>query len=192
MARFSVILDACVLYPAVVRDATMRLALTDLFKARWTDDIHNEWITALLRETNDDGTQRYKEEVLYRTRDLMDKGVRDAKVTGYEYLIPSIELPDSDDRHVVAAAIHAKADAIVTYNLKDFPQEYLVENFDIEIIHPDDFFRSQLDLNTGLAVKAFQNQFASLKKPPLTPEEFLTRLQKAQLVQTANFLKDFF
>jgi predicted nucleic acid-binding protein len=191
MARFSVILDACVLYPAVVRDAVMRLALTDLFKARWSDDIHNEWITALLRETKEDGSQRYKEDILYRTRDLMDKGVRDAKVSGYEYLIPSIELPDPDDRHVVAAAIHAKADAIVTYNLKDFPQDYLAENFDIEIIHPDDFFRSQFDLNTGLAVKAFQNQFSSLKKPPLTSEEFITRLQKVQLIQTASFLKDF-
>jgi predicted nucleic acid-binding protein len=113
MARFSVILDACVLYPAVVRDAAMRLALTDLFKARWSDDIHDEWITALLRETKKDGSQRYKKDILYRTRDLMDKGVRDAKVSGYEYLIPLIALPDPDDRHVVAAAIHAKADAIV-------------------------------------------------------------------------------
>jgi predicted nucleic acid-binding protein len=162
MARFSVILDACVLYPAVVRDAAMRLALTDLFKARWSDDNHDEWITALLRETKKDGSQRYKKDILYRTRDLMDKGVRDAKVSGYEYLIPLIALPDPDDRHVVAAAIHAKADAIVTYNLKDFPQDYLAENFDIEIIHPDDFFRSQLDLNTGLAVKAFQNQLISI------------------------------
>lgn len=191
MARFSVILDACVLYPAVVRDAAMRLALTDLFKARWTDEIHDEWITALLRETKEDGSQKFSKDILHRTRDLMDKGVRDAKVTGYEYIIPAIELPDPDDRHVVAAAIHSNANAIITYNLKDFPQEYLEKNFNLEIIHPDDFFRSQLDLNTGVAVKAFQSQFLSLKKPPLTPDEFLTRLQKAQLVQTASFLKDF-
>ncbi len=103
MAKFSVIYDACVLYPAPLRDLLMHLALTDLFKAHWTDAIHDEWINALLRR------KQYEKKVLERTRSLMDASVRDAKVMGYEWLIDSLALPDSDDRHVLAAAIKVGA-----------------------------------------------------------------------------------
>ena len=103
MTKFSVIYDACVSYPAPLRDLLMHLALTDLFKARWTDEIHAEWINALLRR------EQYDREILERTRDLMDSSVRDAKVTGYEWLIDSLDLPDPNDRHVLAAAIKAGA-----------------------------------------------------------------------------------
>lgn len=116
MSKFTVIYDACVLYPAPLRDMLMRLALTDLFKAHWTDHIHDEWINALLRE------DRHYRETLERTRELMDCHVRDAKVYGYELLIDNLNLPDPDDRHVLAAAIRCNANAIVTFNLKDFPR----------------------------------------------------------------------
>ena len=96
----------------------MQLSLTDLFKARWTDIIHDEWIRNVSVNNNIDPLK------LERVRDLMDLNVRDAKVEGFEYLIESLELPDPDDRHVLAAAIHAKADAIVTFNMKDFPEDY--------------------------------------------------------------------
>lgn len=163
MARFSVILDACVLYPAVVRDAAMRLALTDLFKAHWTDAIHEEWIGALKREAKEDGQPKFSDEVLQRTRELMDRYAHDAKVEGYESFIEIITLPDPNDRHVVAAALKVRAGAIVTYNLKDFPAKYLMNHFELEVIHPDDFFRYQFDLNAGLAVKAFQAQLKTLR-----------------------------
>jgi predicted nucleic acid-binding protein len=97
----------------------MQLALTDLFKARWTDKIHDEWIEALLRR------DKYDRKTLERTRDLMDAGVRDAKVSGHEELIDALVLPDPDDRHVLAAAIKAEANAIITFNLKDFPGDVL-------------------------------------------------------------------
>ncbi len=78
--------DACVLYPAPLRDVLMRLALTDLFKARWSDQIHEEWINALLRKGG-----QFSRNKLERTRDLMDAHVRDAKVTGYESLVDTLE-----------------------------------------------------------------------------------------------------
>ena len=142
MTKYSVIYDACVLYPAPLRDLLMRLALTDLFKARWTDAIHEEWITALLRKNKFDRT------ALERTRNLMDAHVRDCKITGYEYLIECLELPDPNDRHVLAAAIKAGANAIITSNLKDFPGNVL-SKYDIEAIHPDDFIYYQIDLVRG-------------------------------------------
>ena len=116
MSKFSVIYDACVLYPAPLRDLLMRLALTDLFKAQWTDQIHEERIEALLCEG------RFKRSTLEQVRDLMDEHVRDAKVTNYESLIETLTLPDQDDRHVPAAAITCGANAIITFNLKDFPE----------------------------------------------------------------------
>lgn len=81
MKRFTVVLDACVLYPAPLRDLLMRLALTDMFKAHWTDHIHAEWINALLRTGN------FQKNTLTRVRDLMDQHVRDAKVFNYKPLI---------------------------------------------------------------------------------------------------------
>ena len=91
--RFTVIYDACVLYPAPLRDLLMRLALTDLYRARWSDQIHEEWITAVLRNRSDLSRAQ-----LERTRSLMNAHVLDALVDGYQSLIPALELPDPDDR----------------------------------------------------------------------------------------------
>lgn len=184
MARFAVLFDACVLYPAPLRDSLMRLANCDLFKAHWTDAIHEEWINALVR----DG--KYPLETLERVRDLMDGHVPDAKVEGYECLIEGLTLPDPDDRHVLAAAIKCKADAIVTFNQKDFPAEDL-KAFQIEIIHPDDFIYYQIDMAPAICCKAFKDQRNALKKPPMAVDEFLTCLQKQQLPQTVLLLKQY-
>jgi hypothetical protein len=111
----------------------MNLAITDLFRAKWTDDIHDEWIRNVLKNRPDLTKER-----LRRTRDLMNSHVRDCLVIGYQDLIPSLTLPDVNDRHVLAAAIVARADVIVTYNLKDFPATIL-EQYGIEAQHPDEF-----------------------------------------------------
>ena len=184
MARFSVILDACVLYPAPLRDTLMRLAQTDLFKAYWTEQIHEEWIEALLREG------RFSREKLETIRDLMDSHIADAKVTGYEGLITSLALPDDNDRHVLAAAIKCKADAIVTFNLKDFPEEIL-NTYHIEVIHPDDFIYCQIDMAPPICCEAIKAQRMALKNPAMSVEDFLASLQKQQLPQTVSILKEY-
>jgi hypothetical protein len=120
VAAFTALYDACVLYPAPLRDLLMGLAGTGLFRARWTDDIHNEWIENLLK--NEPHRDRAR---LERTRNLMNAAVLDCLITGYEPLIPALALPDPDDRHVLAAAIRGRADVIVTYNLKHFPDAIL-------------------------------------------------------------------
>ncbi|MGB0068005.1 MAG: hypothetical protein WBQ11_08155 [Isosphaeraceae bacterium] len=92
---FTVVFDACVLYPAPLRDLLVQLALGDIFSARWTDAIHDEWISNLLESRPD-----LSREALERTRSLMNSHVRDSLVTGYEGLIPGFLLPDENDRHV--------------------------------------------------------------------------------------------
>jgi predicted nucleic acid-binding protein len=120
MSNYTALLDANVLYPAPLRDLLLQLAITDLFRAKWTADIHREWIEALLRqEPHRDRTK------LERTRALMDSHIRDCLVSGYESQIPTLELPDPDDRHVLAAAIVGRCDVIVTQNLRDFPDTAL-------------------------------------------------------------------
>lgn len=184
MSKFTVVYDACVLYPAPLRDMLMRLALTDLFKAHWTDQIHGEWITALLR------SGKYTREKLEKVKELMDKHVMDAKVTHYEGLIESLELPDKDDRHVLAAAIKCGADAIITFNLKDFPEQAL-KPYGIDVLHPDDFIYYQIDLAPSRCCAVLQRQRTALKNPEIEVDQFLAILQKQQLPKTISKLKEF-
>ncbi len=116
MANFTALHDARVLYPATRRDFLMSLAETNLFRARRTDRIHDEWMRNLLADRTDLTRQQVE-----RTRQFMDAAVPDCLISGYEDLIAALELPDADDRHVLAAAIRGRVDVIVTLNLKDFP-----------------------------------------------------------------------
>ncbi len=109
MAAFIVFYDANVLYPAELRNLLMHLALIGVFRAKWSADVHEEWIGNLLMNRSD--LARAK---LERTRQLMDKAAPDAPVRGYEHLIPGLVLPDPNDRHVLAAAIRAGTSVIVT------------------------------------------------------------------------------
>jgi hypothetical protein len=104
LGNFTAFLDASVLYPAPLRDLLMELAVSDLYRAKWSDAVHEEWISALLKNRSD-----LTRAQIERTRDLMNMHVRDALVTGFEPLIDVLELPDANDRHVVAAAIKGRA-----------------------------------------------------------------------------------
>ena len=110
------VLDACVLYSASLRDFLLRLGYAKLFRPVWSEIIHEEWIQSLLKNRPDLSRER-----LERTRREMDTKFPRSRVMGFEEIIPSLHLPDPKDRHVLAVAIHAKAKAIVTLNLKDFP-----------------------------------------------------------------------
>lgn len=185
MSNFTVVYDACVPYAAPLRDLLMHLALTDLFRAKWTDAIHEEWMRSVLKDRAD-----LRREQLERTRDLMNAHVRDCLVTNYEDLMPALMLPDPDDRHVLAAAIRAGADVIVTYNLSDFPMETLAR-YGVEAQHQDDFVRHLLDLAPNVVCSAAKRQRQNLKNPPKSVEEFLEALERLGLAQTVAGLKQF-
>lgn len=167
MSQLTALLDANVLYPAPIRDILMQLAVEDLFRAKWTAAIHREWMEALLRnEPHRDRT------ALERTRTLMDTAVRDALITGYEPLTLCLELPDADDRHVLAAAIVGRCDVIVTQNLHDFPLDTL-KRYGVETQHPDDFLANHLHLAPGKFCVAVRKVRARLKNPPYSVEDYL-------------------
>jgi len=184
MANFTVVYDACLFYPAPLRDFMIRLAQTRRFRARWTEQIHQEWVSALLRKQPELDPRR-----LVRTVQLINQAVPDCLVTGYEYLVDELELPDPDDCHILAAAIHTGAQAIVTLNLKDFPQQKL-DRFELFAYHPDDFVLDLADLEPGVITDIAKQQRAALKNPPFTPLAFADRLRRQGLAGVAAFLEE--
>ncbi|MCI0709708.1 MAG: PIN domain-containing protein [Chloroflexi bacterium] len=185
MSQYTALFDANVLYPASLRDILLQLAVTDIFRAKWTADIHEEWIEAVLRDRPDLDRAR-----LERTRDLMDTSVRDCLITGYRALIPSLTLPDPDDRHVLAAAIVGRCDVIVTRNTKDFPESAL-EPYGIETQLPDTFLHNHLSLFPETFCEAVRKVRARLKNPELSVEQYPERLQDQGLKNTVTELKTF-
>jgi predicted nucleic acid-binding protein len=180
-----VVFDACVLYPAALRDFLMWLGLSGRFRARWSATIHEEWTRNLLANRPD-----LTREKLDRTVALMEAAVPDAAVTSYEPLIEGLKLPDPGDRHVLAAAIKCNASVIVTFNEKDFPASSLAP-FGIDRQHPDEFVEYLFDLDAAAVVTAAQRQRASLRHPPIGIDAYLDSLRRQGLVQTAKALRDF-
>jgi predicted nucleic acid-binding protein len=178
-----VVFDACVLYPAPLRSLLMYLAVTDLFQARWSEKIHEEWMRSVRRDYPD-----ITEVKLQGVRQLMDAHIDNAIITGYEPLIDGLQLPDPDDRHVLAAAIHARANTIVTMNLADFPANVL-ESWNMQAIHPDEFVCRWLDREPALVCAAMKTHRTSLKNPPLGVLQYLSTLERQGLTKVVERLQ---
>lgn len=183
MTPLTAILDACVLYPAPLRDFLLHLACSGIFQARWSEQIHDEWIRNLLKNRPD-----LTEGQLLRTRELMNKAVPDCLVTGHLEIAKSLVLPDADDTHVLAAAICSQAQAIVTFNGKDFPCDALAP-YGIVAQHPDDFVRHLIALDLSAVCGAFKRQRASLKSPPQSAEQLLDTLERQGLATSVADLR---
>ena len=179
---FAAVFDANVLYPAAQRDLLIRLAQVGLFRGRWTEQILDEMQNAIVRR------QPELVDKLARTRRLMCEGVKDCLVAGYEHLIDVLELPDVDDRHVLAAAIRCGAQVIVTNNVTDFPADQLDE-YGIEAQTADEFLVRLVDLRPALVAATLQRQADSLRDPPQTLNEVLARLERSGLTLTVAELR---
>ena len=184
-SSFTAVYDACVLYPAPLRDFLMWLALSGRFRARWTKEIHCEWKRNLLKNRTD-----LTMEQLDRTSDLMDRAIPEACVIDYEDLVTGLTLPDRDDRHVLAAAIRCGAGVIVTFNLKDFP-DVLLAPFGIEAQHPDEFVENLFHLDPSAVVAAAQRQRQQLKNPVMDIDSFLNLLQRQGLSRSVQELASY-
>jgi predicted nucleic acid-binding protein len=169
------VLDACVLYPPSLRDLLMRIASVGSYEPRLTEEIHDEWTRNVLANN-----RNIKPTQLDRTRRLMNQVAPNCLVFGYEAHISTFTLPDLDDRHVLAAAIEAKAKWIVTFNLSDFPNAVL-QRYNVQAVHPDYFLSALFDKNAKLFLQGVQAHRASLKKPPKTVEDYLQTLRTNRL-----------
>ena len=179
----SAVLDACVLYSASLRDCLLHLADVGLFEPHWSEEIQNEWTYHLLQN------RPKLRERLERTCREMDRHFPDGLVRGYESITSTLTLPDPKDRHVLAAAIYARAECIVTFNLKDFPNTVL-QPYGIEALSPDEFVFRLIQREPPLVLLAIKNLRQELKKPPKTVAEYLAALEKQGLPKTVAFLRE--
>jgi predicted nucleic acid-binding protein len=177
------VLDASVLYPASLRDVLMRLAAGGLFQPKWTAEIHEEWMESLLADRPD--LTRAQVE---RTRELMDRHGGDWQVPPFEHLIPTLSLPDPDDRHVLAAAIASGAECIVTTNRRHFPAAPLAAH-GLTAVHPDDFVCALFDAAPEAFVAVVRRHRASLRKPPRSAGEHIEALRHVGLPGLAQRLE---
>jgi hypothetical protein len=180
---FVVLYDANVLYPSTLRNLLIRIAQAGLVQAKWTEQILDEAFSNLIDNRPDLDPKK-----LARTRELMNAAVRDCLVIGYEPLIDTLTLPDRGDRHVLAAAIKARAQVIVTRNLGDFPDDVL-QAWDMEAKSPDEFVLDQIDLNRVAVYGAIQRIADSWANPPGTIGDVLASLERDGLVEAAAALR---
>ena len=173
------LLDACVLYTPALRDFLLRLAAGGVYRPRWTDAIHDEWIGSALKNRPDINPSQ-----LARTRALMNQVDSHCLVTGYEGHISALRLPDANDRHVLATALHANADFLVTFNLRDFPASTL-DSFGIQALHPDAFVCMLFDAMPEAFLTAAAKHRASLKRPTKNADEYVMTLKQNGLKQIA-------
>jgi len=176
------VFDACILYPFHLRNIVVQAAVDRLVEARWSDQIHDEWIRNLAANAPTIPLER-----LQATRRLMNNALPGATVAAYEHLISTVSLPDPDDRHVVATAIAASASVILTWNLQDFPATEL-KKFGLRRQTPDAFLVELYDQAPDLTVSSLANARRNLNKSRVSVSEFIDILGKQKLTQLVTRL----
>ncbi|MBI1625176.1 PIN domain-containing protein [Comamonas suwonensis] len=182
-AGFTAVLDANVLYPALLRDVLLSLAQTGIYVARWSVDIEDEWSRHLIQDFPD------KEASIRHMTLQMQTAIPDCLIRGYEPFIDGLNLPDPDDRHVLAAAIVGHADVIVTSNTKDFPRDVLA-SYDIELQGPDEFLVNQLNLYPLRALEALKAMRQRWRRPEMSATAMIELMEQRGLAMTASHLSE--
>ena len=167
---FPVLLDTCAIYGAGLTDLLLTMAEKGMFRPLWSDEVLGELHRVLVEAGID-------KDAVERRITSMGQAFPDARVTGYEALIPHMAC-DENDRHVLAAAVRGGAAVVVTFNLKHFPKTALAQ-YELTAVHPDEFLLDQLDLYATKAVEAVVQVPASYENPPVTVAEFLDLLERS-------------
>jgi len=177
--RYTAVLDACVLYPAPLRDLLLSLAAAGIYQARWTRVIQDEWIRKLSANRPD-----LRFDALMRTAELMNTAIKDSVIENFEHLIDTLNLPDQNDRHVLAAAIASQATVIVTFNTKDFPGAC-----GVPAMHPDDFIATQYSLDPQTTITAIGALRQRLQNPPKTAHQLIATYERQGLPKVCDILR---
>ncbi|MPZ35266.1 MAG: PIN domain-containing protein [Rhodospirillales bacterium] len=174
------VFDACILYPFHLRNIVVQAAVDGLVGARWTDEIHDEWIRNLAA-----GAPAIPVERLHNTRRLMNDALPAATVSGYEDHVPLVTLPDPNDRHVVAAGIAAGASIILTWNSRHFPANEL-KKFGLRKQTPDAFLSDLYDKIPDLTIGSLANARQNLNKSRVSASDFIDILDNQKLSRVAE------
>lgn len=166
----AVVLDACVLYPAALRDFLLQLVEAEVFQGHMTATILDECFRSIEGKRPDLNPDK-----LQKTRDAIEDAFSDLLIFDYESLVDGLQLPDPDDRHVLAAAIQAGVPVILTFNLRDFPAAVLAAH-GVVAMHPDTFLAVCVEESSDRVVTVVQKQAGGLRNPPTTLGQMLDKL----------------
>lgn len=173
-----VVIDACVLYSAALRDLLFRLARAGFFSLRWSDRILEEMVLALARTRPDIPVQR-----LDRLKAIMIEAFPRAMVE--PALLAPLGLPDPADEHVIAVVVASSADLLVTHNLRDFPAQTVARVTSARAISPDELLLTLLAEDEAAVRLVVDDLAAGLRNPPMPPERLIEGL-RAQVPRFAE------
>ena len=183
ISTFTVFIDANVFFGARLRSLVLFMAQSKMFRARWTEKVHEEWMRNVAEKRQIDISK------LEKIRGCMDRAVLNCLVTGYESLVENFQLPDPDDRHILAAAVKTRADMILTFNARDFP-ERVVEPLGIEICDPDEFLLDLFGISEELFIEYVKADFEHYKAPAIAFANYVEDLRKAGVPKTAKLIEE--
>lgn len=188
---FAAFLDACVLVPSTLRDVLLEIGCTDALRPLWSEQIEEEVEATVMRLRSKRGRDSQESAgYVRRLRRQMNDALPDARVSGWESAIAYVpDLPDPDDRHVVAAALVGRADVIVTFNLKDFPDEVLPGALFAQA--PDEFLLDLLGLSPSSVYRALAEVLdrTGRKGPRWDLDGLLRRLERERLNTFADAVR---
>lgn len=175
--RFPVFLDTSAIFGGALNDLLLTLAEQGMFRPLWSAGVLDELQRTLPR-------RGIPADAIDHRIAMMRAAFPDAQVTGYEDLIETMSC-DEGDRHILAAAVRANVELIVTFNLRHFPAAAL-DPYDIEARHPDDFLLDQLELREDIVLNALRSVLSSYENPPMTVDEYLDLLTRAGIPRFAK------
>lgn len=188
--RFTALVDACTLVSPLKRNLLLSLAEAGFFRLRWSGRILDETEAAVEKILSGRGVTDAAAQA-ERARNNMEAAFEDAMVTDFDHLLPvATGLPDPDDAHVVAAAVKTQAAMIVTENLKDFPPPIL-DPLNLDAKSADEFIADTIALDEGRAVAAIRNMRERFKKPAMTTDALLLKMEAEGLLETADLLRPY-
>ena len=176
------VLDACVLFRGGVRDFLLWVAEAGAFSPAWSDTIHREWMSNRRDKLGDPMSR------LNYAREEMEKAFPGANFDPDPETLKAILLPDANDLHVVAVAVAAQANSIVTYNIRHFPDR-LLRPLGLRTETPDEFCARIFHETPVEVIEGARLHRASLKRPSYNPESYLDHLASLELERTADLLR---
>ncbi len=175
------LLDADCLHKLYLRGLLIWLASYRLYRPRWTAEILDETIRSIVRRFPSDHVK-----IDSHIRSMADR-FPEADIVGYQHLVGSLDCPDPEDEHVLAAAITGRVGALVTFNIKDFPKN-TKELYGIDLIHPDSFLLDLVANNTGAFLDATSKWYAGYKSPVLSVQDLAEAMRELGCPNFATFL----
>lgn len=186
--RYTVFIDACSLAGALKRNVLLTLAEVEFFRVQWSAEVLAEAESALVEIFTKKGIP--EPAVMAATqRQRMQDAFPEAMVSDYgAFMTIASGLPDTDDTHVLAAALKGQASTIVTDNMRDFPENVLT-HLGIEVKSTDDFLANTIELDIGKAVAVIRSLRERYKNPAITADDLLLKMEAVGLTETVDMLR---